>query len=252
MSSLEVLFTPADFDALRARDLSNTCCVVFDVLRATSTMVTALWNGAKAILPVEEIAEAITLSKSMGEVLLAGERDGLRISATLTGGRAFDLGNSPREFTAAAVGGKTVIMTTTNGTRALRACRHALQVLAGSLLNLSATAATVCQAGYPDLLVICSGTLAQAAYEDVLGAGAFCDALWEGYSKAQVADSALMARDIFIKSRHELTAAAASSRNGRRLLANPELSQDIDFCTRTDAFSLVAAMDQDGFLRRQS
>ena len=138
-TTLEVLFTPADFAALKQRDLSDTVCVVFDVLRATSTMATALANGAVAIIPVEEIPEALALRRQQLGLLLAGERDGVRIQAALTGARAFDLGNSPREFTAERVRGQTIAMTTTNGTRALRACAQARSVLIGSFLNLRAT-----------------------------------------------------------------------------------------------------------------
>src|SRR5689334_12937954 len=120
-TSLEVLFAPAEFVALRERDLRDTVCVVFDVLRATSSMVTALANGAEAIIPVSEIAEALAIQERNPRVLLAGERDGVRIQSALTGGIAFDLGNSPREFTRENVSGKTIVITTTNGTRALRA-----------------------------------------------------------------------------------------------------------------------------------
>src|SRR3954447_19181894 len=116
MNSLEVLFTPADFAGLSKQDLGNTLCVVFDVLRATSTMVTALQNGASGILPVETIAEAVTAHASMPDALLAGERDGVRIDASLTGSVGFNLGNSPREFTPEAVKGRAIVMTTTNGT----------------------------------------------------------------------------------------------------------------------------------------
>src|ERR1039458_6506005 len=101
-TTLEVLFAPAEFALLGQRDLSQTVCVVFDVLRATSTMVTALGNGAAAIAPVAEISEALGIRQRQPEVLLAGERDGVRIEAHLTGGIGFDLGNSPREFTAAS------------------------------------------------------------------------------------------------------------------------------------------------------
>src|SRR3954468_4770124 len=135
-TSLEVLFTPADFAVLERRDLSNTVCVVFDVLRATSSIVTALANGALAILPVGEISEALKIRERDPGVLLAGERDGLRIGSDLSGEVAFDLGNSPREFRREAVSGKRIVMTTTNGTRALRACAGAKSVFAASFLNL--------------------------------------------------------------------------------------------------------------------
>jgi 2-phosphosulfolactate phosphatase len=253
MSSLEVLFTPAEFGALAQRDLSQTCCVVFDVLRATSTMVTALWNGAKAILPVSEIADALAARERLGgEVLLAGERAGVRIGPALSGGTGFDLGNSPREFTAEVVMAKTIIMTTTNGTRALRACRHAKKTLAASFLNLRATADQIRAAGTPSLLVVCSGTFEEAAYEDVLGAGALCDVLWSLYQESAIADSARIAREIFIHSRSELPAAMARSRNGRRLLAHPELHDDVAFCLRRDALPLVAEQSQDGLVRHRT
>src|ERR1035438_1473424 len=93
-TTLEVLFAPAEFALLGQRDLSQTVCVVFDVLRATSTMVTALGNGAAAIAPVAEISEALGIRQRQPEVLLAGERDGLRIEGHLTAGIGFDLGNS--------------------------------------------------------------------------------------------------------------------------------------------------------------
>src|SRR5258706_3742216 len=139
-TSLEVLFAPAEFAALEARDLSGAVCVVFDVLRATSSMVTALANGASAVVPVSEIPEALKIRERDQRILLAGERDGLRIQSGLTGGITFDLGNSPREFTREKVNGKMIAMTTTNGTRALRACARAKTVLAASFLNLRATA----------------------------------------------------------------------------------------------------------------
>src|SRR4051812_25271060 len=118
MKTLEVRFTPADFAALKKRKLETTLCVVFDVFRATSSMVTALANGAEAIIAVEEISDALEMKKkhpSPWNVLLAGEREGVRIRAELTGGTDFDLGNSPREFTKDKVAGKTIVMTTTNG-----------------------------------------------------------------------------------------------------------------------------------------
>src|SRR5436190_11942294 len=118
--NFEVLFSPAEFAALRQRDLSATTCVVFDVLRATSSMLVALNHGAEAIIPVGEIAEALAMKRERPDVLLAGEREGLRIRKELTGSINFDFGNSPREFTRDRVGGKTLVMTTTNGTRALR------------------------------------------------------------------------------------------------------------------------------------
>lgn len=246
MKTLEVLFSPAEFNALKNRDLSQTVCVVFDVLRATSSMVTALANGASAIIPVSEIADALEVRNTNPQVLLAGERDGLRINQELTGGVDFDLGNSPREFTQSVVAGKIIVMTTTNGTRALRACAKAREVLVASFLNLQSTANALQRQNASDLLLICSGTFEEAAYEDLLGAGALCDLLWPLYSDSAVADSAVMARDLFRFERNDLVAAISRSRNGRRLLMRPELHDDVAFCAQLDSRNIVAALNNDG------
>jgi 2-phosphosulfolactate phosphatase len=249
-TNLEILFTPAEFATLDRRDLSQTTCVVFDILRATTTMVTALANGAKAIIPVAEISEALAIRQRQPEVLLAGERDGLRILAAQTGSVDFDLGNSPREFTRERVADRTVVMTTTNGTRALRACAKARSVLIGSFLNLSATAKWVQQLKPSNLVVVCSGTVEQAAYEDVLAAGALCDGIWADYSAGKVADSAQIARQIYQLARNDLLAALRHSRNGRRLSAIPELAGDVPICVQRDTASFVAELSQDGVVRR--
>ena len=249
--SIEVLFAPAEYARLHQRDLRQTVCIVFDVLRATSTMVTALGNGATAIVPVAEIDEALALRMRQPQVLLAGERGGVRIEGPLTGGVTFDLGNSPREFTAARVGSRTIAMTTTNGTRALRACAPAAAVLLGSFLNLGATAGFIEKASPSHLLLVCSGTLDQTAYEDVLGAGALCDLLWSRYGSDGVADSARIARRLFRLEQDDLLAALSRSRNGRRLMAHPDLREDVPFCIQRNIVSLVAEMGKDGLVRVQ-
>jgi 2-phosphosulfolactate phosphatase len=195
-TSFDVLFTPAEFAALAHRDLTETVCVVFDVLRATSTIVTALANEADAVIPVAEISDALALRKQRPEVLLAGERDGLRIRADLTGSTDFDLGNSPREFATALVRERTIVLSTTNGSRALRACAKAKAVLIGSFLNLRSTANYLERHPAPNLLLVCSGTMEQSAYEDVLGAGALADLLWPHYAAGEIGDSANIARQI--------------------------------------------------------
>ena len=246
---IEVLFAPAESAALGLRSLRNKFCVVFDVLRATSTMVTALANGATCVIPVAEIGEALALREADSKLLLAGERNGLRIASSLTGSIAFDLGNSPREFTADRVQGRRIAMTTTNGTRALRACTHAQQVLIASFLNLRATAQHLLGESPSQLLLICSGTYEEAAYEDELAAGALCDLVWSDYEAGAVADSASMARRLYRLEFNDLEAGLAGSRNGRRLLGLPELQADVAYCAQTDVLTLVAKMDQDGAIR---
>jgi 2-phosphosulfolactate phosphatase len=252
VTTLEVLFTPADFAALKQRDLSDTVCVVFDVLRATTSMATALANGAEAIIPVEEIPEALALRQQQPGLLLAGERDGVRIQADQTGSIAFDLGNSPREFTSGQVGGRTIAMTTTNGTRALRACAGGKTILIGCFLNLRAVARFLQAESPAHLLLVCSGTHDQTAYEDVLAAGALCDALWPQYGHGAIADSALMARNLFQIEGADLLQGLAKSRNGRRLLGLPELRADVAYCAQLNSLDLLAELGKNGLVRKLS
>jgi 2-phosphosulfolactate phosphatase len=251
MTTLEVLFAPAEFSALNQRDLSETVCVVFDVLRATSSMATALANGAEAIIPVADIPEALAIRDARPEVLLAGERNGVRIQANLTGSISFDLGNSPREFTPELVRGRAIVMTTTNGTRALRACAGARAVLACCFLNLRATADFVLHLGPQHLLLVCSGTVEEAAYEDALGAGAFCDLSWHQFASENIADSAGMARRLFHLAHKDLFSAFSASRNGKRLLARADLKEDVSFCAQVDRLQLVAEL-KEGEIRKQT
>ena len=152
---LQTTFTPADFEALTQTDLSETSCVVFDILRATSSMVTALANGAERIRPVATIDEALAAKVEYPEALLCGERHGQRIKAEQAKGTDFDLGNSPREYTAEIVAGKTLITTTTNGTRALHASLGAREVLVSSFLNLQATIDRLREASPKRLVLVC-------------------------------------------------------------------------------------------------
>lgn len=248
---LEVVLSPAEFPSLCQRDLSQSVCVVFDVLRATTSMITALANGAEAIIPVGEIAEALEGRQQRPEALLAGEREGLRIRAELTGGMEFDLGNSPREFTSEKVQGRTIIMSTTNGTRALRACAGARAVLIGSFLNLRATSNWILEHKPPHLVIVCSGTVDEAALEDVLAAGALCERVWPVYAGGHIADSAEIARRIYPLMQHNLLDAMKSARNGRRLLANSELRGDVWLCVQRETMTFVAELQTDGAVRRQ-
>jgi 2-phosphosulfolactate phosphatase len=241
-SNLEVLFTPADFDALKNRDLSNTVCVVFDVLRATTSMLTALNHGATKIFPVREISEALALQRGLAPAaLLAGERDGVRIRAAQSGGVDFDLGNSPLEFTPERVAGRAIIMTTTNGTRALQACRGARRILAGAVLNLDALAVWLRHQPPRSLLLVGAGTFEQAAYEDTLAAGALSELVWDQFNCH--ADSAHVAREIYRAGVNDLSAAVRQhSRNARRLLANPDLRDDVPFSLQRDTVPFAAEL----------
>jgi 2-phosphosulfolactate phosphatase len=244
---IDAILSPLELPALARRDLRGTACVVFDILRATSTIITALQHGAAAIVAVSEITEAVALRQRQPAILLAGERDGLKIRAAQSGGIDFDFGNSPREFLPEHVRGKTIVSTTTNGTRALQSCAPAKIVLAASFLNLASTADFL--RGQENILLVCAGTGSSVALEDVLAAGALVESL-TARCKAIVSDPAEIARRTFAQSQADLPATIGSSTNGRRLRAISELADDVAFCSQRDVFNLVAMMSGDGSLRK--
>lgn len=155
-------------------EFQGRTAVVIDVLRATSSIVRALASGASAIYPTSGTEDAIKLATSLGreDTLLCGERRGLKIEG-------YDLGNSPGEFTSRTVGGKRLIMNTTNGTRALLATEGAERVVVASFLNLRAVAEAV--RGTSELAVVCAGRDDAFALEDAACAGLLLRrvALWE-------------------------------------------------------------------------
>jgi 2-phosphosulfolactate phosphatase len=236
---IEVILTPAEIALLPARDLSATTCVVFDVLRATSTILTALNNGARRVWPVATIEEARALrEKSLPDALLGGERRGQRIEG-------FDLGNSPREYTAEAVGGRDIIMTTTNGTVALRACAASGEVHIGSLLNLDALAARLLRLNTPDtrLLLVCAGSGTRYSLEDALAAGALLSRLTVGVPDvgSDGGDAGRTVRAVYEHYREDLAATLRTTDNGRRL-AELGLAADVDWCSRVSVFDELAMM----------
>lgn len=250
MEHLDATFSPAEFGALRQRDLSTTACVVFDVLRATSSMLTALAQGAEAVVPVEDIPQALDWRRKHPEVLLAGERHGLRIHAGLTGGVEFDLGNSPREYTADRVAGRVIVTTTTNGTRALRACARAPLTLVGAFLNLQAVARELRRRAFPRVLLVCGGTFEEMALEDVLAAGALAELLGRETPHAAISDAVQIALQLYRQHQGDLLAAMRLARNGRKLLAHPQLCADVAACLQVNQLDVVAVMGADGLVRR--
>lgn len=157
----EVYFTA---DPIDASAVQHGTVVVIDVLRATSTMVEALANGARAIYPTSGAEDAIKLATSLGreDMLLCGERRGLMIEG-------YDLGNSPREFTPERVSGRPLVMNTTNGTRAFLAVAGAERVVAASFLNLAAVVDAVADA--ESLVLVCAGREGRFSLDDAVCAG---------------------------------------------------------------------------------
>jgi 2-phosphosulfolactate phosphatase len=212
-------------------------------------IVTGLARGAEGFIPVEEISEAVMLRAKYPGALLAGEREGLRITAGQSGGVEFDFGNSPREYTGSGVTDKLIISTTTNGTRALRACETAEAVVVASFLNLTATATWLQTRAASRVVLVCAGTGDSAALEDILCAGALCEMLVNSQT-CEAGDSAEVARRIFRETQKDLLDAIRHARNGQRLLENPDLRDDVAFCLQRDCFDLVGLMGRDGIIRR--
>jgi 2-phosphosulfolactate phosphatase len=133
----------------------------------------------------------------------------------------------------------------------LRACISAEAVVVGSFLNLAATANWLSAQTTQPLVLVCAGTAESVALEDVLCAGALCDLLAVAKSDCALDDSAEVARRVYRAAAPDLLEAIKSARNGRRLLANPELREDVAYCLRRDVTELVALLGRDGVVRSQ-
>lgn len=238
-ATIDVVLSPPEIDLLPRRDLAGSVAVVFDVLRATSTMITALAHGATGIWPVRTVEEALALKKKHPEALLGGERCGDCI-------QGFDLGNSPLEY-GENVRGREIIATTTNGTVALRAVEHASCVLAAALLNIGALAAHLNAQPSRDILLVCAGTFREVALEDVLAAGLLISLL----PKRLLTDSAQIALSLHVQNQCDLPAALRRSKNGRALLAKGR-ELEVEWCARPSVVTLVAEMDHSGLIQTRA
>lgn len=162
---IDVYFTP---NGVSPTDMQGRTVVVVDLLRASTTIAVALANGAKAVLPAASTEEALRIAQNLerDQLILAGERKSVRIEG-------FALGNSPLEFTPEVVAGKTIVLTTTNGTQALIAAQGAKEILVAAAVNFSVVvqrARAALEAG-SDLIVLCSGQDRRFAIEDAFTAG---------------------------------------------------------------------------------
>ncbi len=189
LTALHVHFLPA---LTTPQQLAGGIVVVLDILRASTTITTALVNGASEVIPFQEVADAETAAKNYprDSIILGGERGGLPIPG-------FDCGNSPREYTPERVAGKKVLFTTTNGTLAMMHCKLASQVVIGSFVNLAAVVnllATQHQRRAVHLL--CAGTGRSITREDTLCAGAIVAGLQDHFAdKTKFNDQTALALD---------------------------------------------------------
>jgi len=236
---IDVILSPAE---LAGRELGGAQVVVLDVLRATSTIVTALANGARDVVMFGTLDEART-AKASGRfkvpVVLAGESNCLRPAD-------FDLGNSPREFVTEKIGGATILLATTNGTRAAVAAKAARRMLMGSLLNAGATAeALAAEIGEGDTILVCAGTNGALAFEDVVGAGAILWGILRTTYRADLpfTDKAWLAYHAYSGVKNLLPAALRLGAGGINVM-EAGLEEDIDHCARLDAMPVLAVVGQ--------
>jgi 2-phosphosulfolactate phosphatase len=231
--SIEVLLAPP----WPAEAIRGAHAAVFDVLRATSTIAAALANGATGVIPVLEPDEAVTLGTQLGRdrVLLCGERNLSRLSG-------FDLGNSPADVGASVVAGTTIVMTTTNGTRALRAAATApaLSVRAGALLNRAALADALAREDGP-IVILCSGEKGAFSFEDAIGAGALVDALLARIDEVELRDGARTAALLYRAVAGRLTEALASSDHAQEMVAKG-FAADLARCADLDTLAVVPTL----------
>jgi len=225
---IDVVLNPAEIALLPARDLSTATCVVFDVLRATSSMITGLACGVTEIHPVCTIDEAHALKARLPDAVLGGERQGDPIPG-------FAIGNSPREYT--ELKGRQVVTTTTNGTVALRACETAKRVLVGALLNLDAVATELRMSKAENVLMVCAGTFETFALEDAYAAGRLIGEL----NAADLSDSAQTVVALAERYPRAIDALRAA-RNGRALAASGR-GADVEWCAQISQYDVVGAME---------
>lgn len=209
--------------------------VAIDVLRATTTIVHALAAGCLAVHPCAEIDEAKALAATMKKSLLAGERDGKPLSG-------FDLSNSPREFTAKKCKGKSIVFTTTNGTRAIARALEAERVLIAGFVNFSAVCEQLCRGERP-IHIVCAGLDNAPAVEDTLLAGAFVEVLCDELD-VHLNDSARIAWDCFENHGRILLAALQLSQSGEGL-TKLGYAADIPIAAAVDKFALVPELRRD-------
>ena len=224
--NVQVALLPRDVPA----DLSRYAVVVFDVLRATTTMTAALAAGVLEIRVFGCLEDAASAARQFsGPKVLCGERQCLPPPG-------FDLGNSPGHFTPNQHRGAVAFMCTTNGTRALAAARNASSVLVGALVNRTAVARRLEQLGR-DVLLVCAGTDGAVSLEDAIGAGSVIDALNLSPTE-MIGDAARLAAASFQDARHDLAAALRDAQGGRNVIA-AGLPDDIEFAARLDVFDIV-------------
>ena len=221
--SLYTCLSPA---LLQLYDVSNSIVVIIDVLRATSTIATALHNGAKDIIPIDNVAECIKLGSELNAIT-AGERDG-QVAEGL------QYGNSPFEYPESFIAGKTLVLTTTNGTKLLHMAlaNGATEIITGSFPNISAVC-THLLAENKNIILACAAWKDKVNIEDTLFAGAVVNRLKENFTLQ--CDSSQMAESLYLTAKNNLYQ-FMKERNATHYhrLTKYHLEKDIRYCLTED------------------
>ena len=228
---LDVFMSPGE---ITPGDVAGSVVAVIDVLRASTSIAVALDNGARTVVPVEDVDEAMTRAKQFerSQVRLAGERKMVAIPG-------FDLGNSPLEFTAEAVKDCTVLISTTNGTRALMGLQGARDIVVASYVNHSAVTAMLrAAARSTDISIVCAGTEGHFSLEDAACAGRYVRSIMQPGSSVTANDAALACALIDGKYGDNIAEIFKDSVHGKAL-AEAGFGDDLVVCAAVDSHPVV-------------
>ncbi|MGK9117409.1 2-phosphosulfolactate phosphatase [Olivibacter jilunii] len=226
---INVCLSPA---LIHLHDMRNSIVVVIDIFRATTSMCYGLANGAEGIIPVAEVSTC-AIYKDHG-YLLAAERNGEVVDG-------FDFGNSPFSYVSEKINGRTIVLTTTNGTKAIHLSREAKNVVIGSFLNLTALCNWLRRQDDPVLLV-CAGWKDNFNLEDTVFAGAVINKLKDSHQKGD--DAAIAAENLYLAAANDLADFLAQSAHSKRL-QHLGIQKDIDFCLQVDLLNTIPVLKGD-------
>ena len=201
--------------------------IVLDILRACSTIVTALSNGARSVIPVADMSEGTKIASRLerGDYLLGGERGAYKI-------HGYHLGNSPLEYTRSKVEGRTVILNTTNGTGAINHVRGAKHLLVGCFLNVGRVVDFI-RKSKEDLTIVCAGSNPGESLEDILCAGLILSRIWRGQWPRSISDAAYVALTQYEHGQNNLHGVLREASHSRRLVEKG-FGADVDYCLGID------------------
>ena len=223
---IDTILTPALFH-LHSKDIENKQVVVIDILRATTTMVVAYENGANNVVPVEHLEDALSYREQ--GYLIAGERNGVKVDG-------FDMGNSPQEFTKDIVEGQNIVLSTTNGTKAINACSAAKFRYVSSFRNIDAMAKTIIENNL-DVLLFCAGWKDKFNLEDTVFAGALAQQLIDnGFTTND--DATRMACSLWNLAKPNLAEFLADASHVQRF-KSLHIESDLEVCLQFNTYSDV-------------